>query len=342
MSTYKAWVVESANTMVSKQVSHRDLKPTEVLVKVETCGVCHSDSFAMSGHAPLPRVPGHEVVGTIEKIGDGVPASRGFTIGQRVGQGWHGGHCFGCQRCLKGEFVNCENELITGLNLDGGYAEYVYAPWEALAIIPDGITSANASTLMCAGLTVFNGLRSQHIAPPGVVAVHGIGGLGHLAIQFAARMGYTVVAVSSGSTKEKLAKQLGAKHYIDTAKQDAVKELQALGGAAAIIATSFSAEATASLYEGLATRGTLLIVGADMNGLNITPLQLISKRAHIVGHAAGVASDSEDTLRFAAEHSVEAMIETYPFEKAQQAYDQMMKGSPKFRVVIDCCGKHSN
>jgi D-arabinose 1-dehydrogenase-like Zn-dependent alcohol dehydrogenase len=217
--TFKAFVVEAAGQMVLKQVPHRDLKPDEVLVKVETCGVCHSDSITYFGYGALPRIPGHEIAGTVEKIGAGVPTSRGFEVGKRVGRGWHGGYCFGCDMCMKGNFQECPNELITGVTSDGGYAEYVYAPWQSLAFVPEGMSSATASTLMCAGVTVFNGLRQQKIMAPAVVAVHGIGGLGHLGIQFAARMGYTVVAVSSGSSKEALAKQLGAHHYIDTAKQ---------------------------------------------------------------------------------------------------------------------------
>lgn len=340
MSTYKAAVVESAHKMVLKQVPHRELRADEVLVKVETCGVCHSDSMAYQGMGSYPRVPGHEIVGTIEKIGAGVPESRGYKVGQRVGRGWHGGHCFGCEMCFKGNFLECTNELITGLNCDGGYAEYVYASWQSLAFIPEGISSANASALMCAGLTVFNGLRQQKVLAPAVVAVHGIGGLGHLAIQFAARMGYTVVAVSSGADKEPLAKKLGAKHYIDSSKQDPVKELKSLGGAAVIVATSFSAEATAKLYDGLAAHGTLLIVGVDMSGLNISPVQLVLNRGKIVGHASGSAADAQDTVRFAAEHGVEAMIETFPLDRAQEAYDHMMKGQPKFRVVLECTGKH--
>jgi D-arabinose 1-dehydrogenase-like Zn-dependent alcohol dehydrogenase len=343
MSTYKAAVLDSANHMSLKQLPHRDLRFGEVLVKVETCGCCHGDSAAVEGHVPgmkFPRVPGHEIVGLIEKIGDGVPSSRGLSVGQRVGRGWHGGHCFGCDMCIRGDFLACKNALVTGLTTDGGYTEYVYASWQSLAIIPPEVSSANASALMCAGLTVFNGLRLQHIMPPGIVAVHGIGGLGHLAIQFAARMGYTVVAVSSGSSKEALAKQLGAKHYIDTAKQDAVTELKALGGAAAIIATSFSSQATASLHNGLATKGVLLVLGADHHGLNISPLQLIQSRGQIVGHASGHPAEAEDTLKFAAEHGIETMVETFSLDQFQQAYDHMMKGSPKFRVVIDCTGTH--
>jgi len=328
-------VMQNTCTVI-KQVPHRELGADEVLVKVETCGVCHSDSMIMNGMGSLPRIPGHEVVGIIEKIGSGVPASRGFSVGQRVGQGWHGRHCWGCDQCMKGEFINCRNELITGLSLDGGYAEYLYAPWHALAIVPEGLSSANASTLMCAGLTVFHGLRERKISPPALIAVHGIGGLGHLAIQFAARMGYNVAAISSGSSKAELAKKLGAKYYIDASKQDPVKELKALGGAACVIATAFSADATAKLFDGLNVNGQLLIVGVDVDTLKITPFQFVVSRATVVGHASGTAHDADETLQFACDHGVEAMIETYPLDKAQEAYDQMLKGSPKFRVVIDC------
>lgn len=330
-------VEKPGGPLVIKDLPHRELQPHEVLIRVEACGCCHSDTLAVLGHWPgitYPRVPGHELVGIIEKIGSAVPASRGLNVGQRVGRGWHGGHCFGCRSCFKGDFVLCAQHNVTGITCDGGYAEYNYAPWESLAVVPDDLDPAEAGPLMCAGVTVFNGLRQLRIVPPATVAVLGIGGLGHLAIQFAAKMGYTVAAISSSSAKEQLAKELGATYYIDSSKGNAGEQLKALGGASAIIATAFSAKAMQETYIGLTTDGVLLVLGVDMEPISISTLQLIGNRGSVHGHPSGSAVDSQDTLEFAKQFNISSRVETYPLEKAQEAYDAMLKGTPKFRAVI--------
>jgi len=335
---YRAVVIEKAGgPFVIKDLPHRELEPNEVLVQVEACGCCHSDAFAVLGHWPTasyPRVPGHELVGVIEKVGSGVPASRGFKVGQRVGRGWHGGHCWGCKACLRGDFMMCQQHNVTGITADGGYAEYNYAPWEALARVPDDLDPVEAGPLMCAGVTVFNGLRQLRLMPPAIVAVLGIGGLGHLAIQFAVKMGFVVAAVSSSPDKEQLAKELGATHFIDSSKEDTGSRLKALGGAAAIVATASSAKAMQEVVSGLSNDGVLLTLGADTAPLNVTSVQLIGNRGSIHGHPSGTAYDSQETMDFASHFGIRTKVEVFPLDKAQEAYQAMLEGKPKFRAVI--------
>lgn len=338
MSTYKAAVIEKKGAKFTiKNLPFRDLKPNEVLVKVEACGVCHSDSITPAGFwtgATFPMVPGHEVVGIIEKVGSGVPANRKLAVGTRVGRGWHGAHCFGCDACMDGDFVLCDDGTVSGIHQDGGYAEYMYAPWESLALVPTGLNSAEAAPLCCAGVTTFHSLREMKVPPPALVAVLGLGGLGHLAVQFAAKMGYTVAAISGSAGKEALAKQLGATHYINNAKGDASEQLQKLGGAAVIIATAFDSNTMGTLMAGLGRNGTLLVIGADPEPMKINGLGMIGKKTALKGWASGTAFDSQATMEFAAQNHVKTIIEEFPLDQVQAAYDRMMSGKAHFRVVL--------
>jgi len=305
-----------------------------VRLRVEACGICHTDSVTMDGLIPgiaYPRVPGHEVVGRIDALGEGVS---GWKIGQRVGVGFLGGHCGVCTACRRGDFVNCTNQPISGVHHDGGYAESMIAIPSGLASIPDDLGSADAAPLLCAGLTTYNALRHSTADPGDVVAVQGIGGLGHLGVQFAARMGFRVAAVARGAEKEPLARELGAHHYIDSQVGDPAAALQALGGAKVILATASDSKSMSALIDGLAGNGSLVIVGAGMESLTVTPLQLIGGRKAIQGWASGTGKDSEDTLRFSALSGVRPMIERYPLAKAAEAYDQMISGRARFRVVL--------
>jgi D-arabinose 1-dehydrogenase-like Zn-dependent alcohol dehydrogenase len=307
--------------------------PTQVRIKVEACGVCHSDVLVKDGLWPgitYPRVPGHEVVGRIDSVGSGVHA---WQPGQRVGVGWHGGHCFECDRCRRGDFMNCEKLHVTGLSSDGGYAEYMLARQEALARFPAALDAVEAAPLLCAGITTFNALRNSGARPGDRVAVQGIGGLGHLGVQFAARMGFNTIAISAGKDKEELARKLGATSYIDTSNADPAAELQKLGGADLILATAPNAKAMSALVNGLMPRGKLLIVGADLEPMQIVPLTLISGRS-IAGWPAGTARDSEDALNFSVLRGVRPMIERFPLARAADAYAHMLKGKPRFRVVL--------
>jgi D-arabinose 1-dehydrogenase-like Zn-dependent alcohol dehydrogenase len=307
--------------------------PTQVRVKVEACGVCHSDQLAKEGHWPglqYPRVPGHEVVGRINAVGSAVTA---WQPGQRVGVGWHGGHCFECDCCRVGDFINCARLEITGLTTDGGYAEYLLARQEALARFPAGLDAVDAAPLLCAGITTFNALRHSGARAGDRVAVQGIGGLGHLGVQFAAKMGFTTVAISSGKDKADLARRLGASAYIDTAATDPAAELQKLGGAQVILATAPNAKAMSSVINGLAPRGKLLIVGAAFEPMQVAPVALLSGKS-IAGWPSGTARDSEDTLSFSMLTGVRPMIEAFPLARAAEAYAHMMTGKPRFRVVL--------
>jgi D-arabinose 1-dehydrogenase-like Zn-dependent alcohol dehydrogenase len=309
--------------------------PGEVRIKVQACGVCHSDVLTKEGLWPgmqYPRIPGHEVAGVIDEVGSGVIA---WKTGQRVGVGWHGGQDNTCRECRRGDFRNCRNLKIPGISYDGGYQQYMVAPIEALAPIPNTLKNdAEAAPLLCAGITTYNALRHSGAMPGDLVAIQGIGGLGHLGIQFASKFGYEVAAIGRGSETELLAKKLGASLYIDSGKSDAAQELQKLGGARVILATAPSSKAMSALIDGLGPNGKLVVIGATFDPIEVTPLQLISGSRTIQGWAAGTAADSEDTLHFAELTGVRPMIETYPLEKAGEAYARMMSGKAQFRVVL--------
>jgi len=306
----------------------------QVRIKVEACGVCHSDVLVKEGGFPglqYPRIPGHEIAGRIDAIGPDVTQ---WKPGQRVGVGWHGGHCFKCDPCRRGNFIVCKFEKITALSFDGGYAEYVVVPAEAVAAMPDDLPADEAAPLMCAGITVYNSLRNSGARAGDLVAVQGIGGLGHLGIQYARQMGFRTVAIGRGGDKEALAKKLGAHNYLDTVTGTPAPALQAMGGAHVILATAPDSKAISALVDGLGPDGKLVIVGASPEPFSITPLQLIFARRTIQGWPSGTAKDSEDTLQFSSLTGVRPMIERYPLEKAAEAYDQMISGRARFRVVL--------
>jgi len=308
--------------------------PGQVLIKVEACGVCHSDVLTKEGLWPgiqYPRIPGHEVAGVIHQMGSGVSA---WKVGQRVGVGWHGGHDGTCRECRRGDFRNCRNQKISGISYDGGYQEYMVAPIEALARIPDSLSNAHAAPLLCAGVTTFGAIRRSGALPGDLVAVQGIGGLGHLGIQFANKFGYKVAAIGSGPENAALATKLGAAVYIDSIATTAAEELQKLGGAQVIVATAPNSKAMSELINGLAPNGKLMVIGASSEAIEVTPLQLISGSKTIQGWAAEPPAVSEDTLNFSELTGVRAMIETYPLEKAAEAYERMMSGKAQFRVVL--------
>ncbi len=341
MASAKTGVAPMKAVQISKpggdfQIVERDVPqpgPEEVRIKVQACGVCHSDVIVKEGLLPIayPRVPGHEVVGVIDELGAGV---RYWKKGQRVGVGWHGGQDNTCPSCRRGDFGTCANLRICGISYDGGYQEYMAAPVEALAAMPDSLEAAQAAPLMCAGVTTFNALRHSGALPSDLVAVQGIGGLGHLGIQFAKHLGYRVAAVGRGPQNGALAKNLGAHVYIDSAATDAAAELQKLGGARAILATAPSAKAMSSIAGGLGVNGVLVVVGAPAEPLELSALPLIFGRKRIQGWPSGIPTDSEDTLRFAELSGVRPMIETYPLEKAAEGYARMMSGQAQFRVVL--------
>jgi D-arabinose 1-dehydrogenase-like Zn-dependent alcohol dehydrogenase len=306
----------------------------QVKIRVQACGVCHSDVFTKEGLWPgisYPRVPGHEVAGVIDAVGSGVT---NWKNGDRVGIGWHGGHDGTCLSCRRGDFINCANGKVCGISYDGGYQEFMVAPVEAVAHMPESLDSAEAAPLMCAGVTTFNALRHSGAMPSDLVAIQGIGGLGHLAIQFAKKFGYRVAAMSRGPANAALAQKLGADIYIDTAGTDAAGELQRLGGARAILATAPSGKSMSALIGGLGPNGTLLVIGASPEPIEIPPPLLITGKKRIQGWASGIPTDSEDTLRFAEMTGVRAMIESYPLAKAADAYARMMSGKAEFRVVL--------
>jgi D-arabinose 1-dehydrogenase-like Zn-dependent alcohol dehydrogenase len=306
----------------------------QVRIKVQACGVCHSDVLTVEGGWPgieYPRIPGHEVAGVIDEVGEGVSA---WKKGQRVGVGWHGGHDNTCRECRRGDFRNCQNQKIAGISYDGGYQEYMVAPVEALAPIPATLSDTDAAPLLCAGITTYNALRHSGAFPGDLVAVQGIGGLGHLGVQWANKFGYKVAAIGRGAENAPLAKKLGASVYIDSKATNAAKALQDLGGARVILATAPNSKAMSELIDGLGPNGKLIVVGATVDPIEVTPLQLIGGSKTIQGWAAGTPADSEDTLRFAELSGVRPMIETYPLEKAAEAYARMMSGNAQFRVVL--------
>jgi len=306
----------------------------QVRIKVQACGVCHSDLFTKEGVWPgirYPRVPGHEVAGIIDEVSAGVSE---WKEGQRVGVGWHGGHDGTCLSCRRGDFRNCQNLKIAGISYDGGYQQYMVAPVEALTAIPGSLSDVEAAPLLCAGITTYNALRHSGALPGDLVAVLGIGGLGHLGIQFANKFGYKVAAIGRGSENAALAKKLGASVYIDNKVTNAAEELQKLGGAQVILATAPSSKAMSDVIDGLGPNGKLMVVGAAMDPIEVTPVQLITGSRTIQGWASGTPTDAEDTLRFAEITGVRAMIETYPLERAAEAYARMMSGNAQFRVVL--------
>jgi D-arabinose 1-dehydrogenase-like Zn-dependent alcohol dehydrogenase len=306
----------------------------EVRIKVQACGVCHSDMLTKEGGLPgieYPRVPGHEVVGILDQLGAGVTA---WKTGQRVGVGWHGGHDGTCLQCRRGDFRNCRNRKVPGINYDGGYQQYMVAPVEALAAIPESLSDVEAAPLLCAGITTFGALRDSGALPGDLVAVQGIGGLGHLGIQFANKFGYRVAAVGRGSENAALAKKLGASVYIDSKSRNAAEALQEMGGARVILATAPSSKAMSELINGLGPNGKLMVIGATSDPVEVTPVQLIFGNHVLQGWAAGTPADSEDTLRFAELSGVRPMIETYTLEKTAEAYARMMSGNAQFRVVL--------
>jgi D-arabinose 1-dehydrogenase-like Zn-dependent alcohol dehydrogenase len=308
--------------------------PGQVRVKVDACGICHSDVLVKEGLWPglqFPRVPGHEVAGHIDAVGGEVTE---WKKGQRVGVGWHGGHDFVCDQCRRGDFAMCANRKVTGIDFDGGYAEYMIAPVEALAAIPNELPAEEVGPFMCAGVTVYNALRNSGARSGDVVAVQGIGGLGHLAIQYARQMGFETVALGRGKDKEPLAKKLGAHHYIDSNVVDTVAELQKVGGARVILATAPSAKAISAVVDGLAVNGNLLVPAAPTEPLTIGVLPLIMGRRSVSGWYSGTARDSQDTLEFSAFTGVHPMIEKYPLSRAAEAYEQMHSGKVRFRAVL--------
>jgi D-arabinose 1-dehydrogenase-like Zn-dependent alcohol dehydrogenase len=319
-----------------EQVERKMVAPGagEVRIKVQACGICFSDHFTKDGLWPgivYPRVPGHEVAGVIDEVGAGVTE---WKKGDRVGVGWHGGHCFVCAACRRGDFGACVNGQITGITRDGGYQQYMIARREAVALMPESLDAAEAGPLLCAGITTFNALRNSGARPGELVAVLGIGGLGHLGIQFAAKAGCRTVGIGRGPENAALVKKLGAMAYIDSKATDPAKELQKLGGAKVILATAPSAKAMSAVVEGLGVDGKMMIVGADIAPLEVTPVQLLGQRRQLRGWASGTAVDSEDTLRFAELTGVKAMVERYPLEKAKDAYERMQSGKAEFRVVL--------
>jgi D-arabinose 1-dehydrogenase-like Zn-dependent alcohol dehydrogenase len=305
-----------------------------VRIRVEACGICHSDSFTKEGTFPgldYPRVPGHEVAGVIDAVGERVV---GLKVGQRAGIGWHGGHCGRCNSCRRGDFITCVEVRYPGISYDGGYADYMIAPAEAVVRIPDSLSPVEAGPLMCAGITVYNSLRNSGARAGDLVAVLGIGGLGHLGVQYAAKMGFKTVAIARGTDKEALARELGAAHYIDSQGKDPAAELRNLGGAKLVLATATSAKAMAATLGGLGVNGKLLIVGAALDAFEVPPLLLIGGRRSIVGWPSGSSIDTEDTLAFSSLTGVRSMNEVYPLERAAEAYDRMISGKARFRVVL--------
>jgi D-arabinose 1-dehydrogenase-like Zn-dependent alcohol dehydrogenase len=330
-------VAQVARPNAALEVVERDVpdpKPRQVRIKVQACGVCHSDMFTVAGAIPgiqYPRVPGHEVVGIIDAVGADVPD---WKQGMRVGVGWHGGHCGHCSSCRRGDFITCVRGQIPGISYDGGYADYMIAPFEALAAVPDDLKSEDAAPLLCAGITTFNALRHSGARTGDLVAVLGIGGLGHLGVQFAAKMGFKTVAIARGADKGPLAKQLGAHAYIDSTAQSPAEELTKLGGARVILSTVTDAKSMSSVIAGLGIDGKLQVVGASAEPIEVSPLLLIGARRSISGWPSGTAPDSEDTLRFSVLTNVRPMVEVFPLAKAAEAYQQMMSGKARFRVVI--------
>jgi len=319
------------------EIVERDIpepSAAQVCIKVQACGVCHSDSFTKEGLFPgiqYPRVPGHEIAGVIDKVGKDVTQ---WEPGQRVAVGWHGGHCGHCESCRRGDFVTCKYAQVPGISYDGGYADYMIAPIEALALIPEQLSAIEAAPLMCAGITTYNALRNSGARAGDVVAILGIGGLGHLGVQFAAKMGFKTIAIARGKDEEELVKKLGARQYIDNRSQNAVEELNKLGGAKVILATVPSGKAMSEILGGLAVNGKLVIIGASDEPIQVPSFLFISGRRSLIGWPAGTSIDSQDTLSFSVLSGVRSMNEVFPLEKAPEAYEQMMSGKARFRAVL--------
>ena len=335
VSTMKAAVITEPGaefTIVERTVPEPGAR--QVRIKVQACGVCHSDALTKDGSWPglqYPRVTGHEVAGVVDDLGSGVSEWR---VGQRVGVGWHGGHDATCRECRRGDFRNCRSLSVPGLSYDGGYQEYMVAPAEALVSLPGRLTDVEAAPLLCAGLTTYNALRHGGALPGDLVAVQGIGGLGHLGLQFARQFGYRVAAVGRGPDNASVAQALGAHAYIDSQSTNVADALQRLGGARVILATAPSSRAMSDLVDGLGPNGTLVVIGVDFAPMEITPLQLIGANRSIRGWATGTPADTEDALQFAELSGVRPMVETYPLERAGEAYARMMSGAARFRVVL--------
>jgi D-arabinose 1-dehydrogenase-like Zn-dependent alcohol dehydrogenase len=334
----QARYVQTARAGAPLEVSIWDVpEPTagQVRVRVQACGVCHSDSVTVGGLFPwivYPKVPGHEIIGLVDAIGEGVPH---WKVGQRVGIGWYGGHCGRCEPCRRGDMVACQNPMIPGVTYDGGYADYVVAPADALAAVPSGFESADAAPLLCAGITTFNALRNTGARPPDTVAVLGLGGLGHLGVQFAAKMGFNTVAIARGADKAKFAHDLGARHYIDSAKENVAETLKKLGGARVILATVTDAGAMSAAIGGLGYAGEFVILGVPGEPLQVSAVPLVLQRQSVHGWPSGTSIDSEDTLQFSESTNVRPLIEKYPLDRAAEAYGRMMSGKARFRVVLE-------
>jgi D-arabinose 1-dehydrogenase-like Zn-dependent alcohol dehydrogenase len=334
----KARFVQVAKGGAPLEVVTRDVaepKAGHVRIRIQACGVCHSDSVTKEGIFPFiayPRVPGHEVVGLVDAVGENVPQ---WSVGQRVGVGWYGGHCGRCEPCRRGDLVACQNPLIPGITYDGGYADYIIVPADAVAAVPDSLKSAEAAPLLCAGITTFNSLRNTDAKPPDTVAVLGMGGLGHLGIQFAAKMGFNTVAIARGADKAGFAHQLGARHYIDGSSENVAEALKKLGGARVILATVTDSDAMSAAIGGLGYAGEFVILGVSLKPLQVTTLPLILQRQSLHGWPSGTSIESEDTLKFSEITGVRPLIEKYPLERAAEAYDRMMSGNARFRVVLE-------
>jgi D-arabinose 1-dehydrogenase-like Zn-dependent alcohol dehydrogenase len=327
-------VNHAGGSFETMQEQMREPAPGIVRIRVQACGVCHSDVFTKEGSFPAiayPRAPGHEIAGVIDAAGEGAGQ---WKVGERVGVGWHGGHCGQCESCRRGDFITCEKLQIPGISYDGGYAEFVFVPVQALARMPSELTPEEAAPIMCAGVTTFNALRNSGARAGDLVAVQGIGGLGHLGVQFADKFGFQTVAIGRGSDKKALALQLGARTYIDSKSQDVAKELLGLGGARVILATAPDGRAMGSLIDGLGAGGRLVIVGASPEPFAVSSLQLIGARRSIVGWPSGTAKDSEDALKFAAANAVRPMIEVFALERAADGYEHMLSGKARFRAVL--------
>ena len=338
MATFRAYQVTGQRQFELVERESLEPRPGHVRFRVHSCGVCHSDVLAVEGMRPDPSqpvVPGHEVVGVIDAVGEGVTE---WQLGDRVGVGYLGGHCGVCVWCRHGDFVNCENQPQTGTTVDGGYAEVMYARASGLVRIPDGLTSVDASPLLCAGITTYNALQKLSAGPDALVAIQGIGGLGHLGLQYADKLGYRVAAIARGTDKAVLAEKLGADHYIDSAATDPAKALQELGGAVAIVATAASGASMSPLVAGLAPRGQLIVVGAANDPIEVSTADLIFGGRSIIGSLTGTSIENEANLQFSAAHGVAPMTEVVPFEDAPAAYARMMSGAARFRVVLDMLG----
>lgn len=328
-------VREAGKPLVQEQREIPEPGPGEVRIKVRACGVCHSDKFIAEALWPgleLPRVPGHEIAGVIDAVGQGVSH---FKTGDRVGLGWHGGHDGTCDPCLQGQFIHCQNSTITGISIDGGYAEHTVAAAVAVARMPEGMSFTDAAPLLCAGVTTFNALRNAGARPGDLVAVQGLGGLGHLGVQYARAMGFETVAISRGSEKEAFARQLGAHHYIDSERSDFAEAMAGLGGARVILATAPHAPSISKLVPALGLRGCLLIVAAPFEPIEVGAIDLLSRDARVQGWSSGSATDSTDAMAFARKHEIRPMVETFALDDAQAAYDRMMSGKVRFRSVIE-------